>query len=69
MVSVELAGLVQYIKVIDFGEINTGYYYLMGSAIIPATWFQFTVIKWCIFVRKYVTIRERRVRQLLFRME
>jgi hypothetical protein len=46
-----------------------GYYYLMGVSIIPATWFQVTIIKWCVFVRKYVAIRERRVRQLLFRIE
>lgn len=37
--------------------------------MLIATWFQFTIVKWCIFVRKAVMIRERRVQQLLHRLE
>ena len=69
MTSVEIASLSQYISVMDPDYINIGYYYIMGASLIPATWFQITIFKWCIFVKKYVQIRERRLRQLLFRME
>jgi hypothetical protein len=42
---------------------------MMGVGLLPATWFQINSLKWCIFVKKYVTLRERRVRNLLLRME
>jgi len=69
MTSVEIAGVCQYVIAIQPGDVNVGFYYIMGLSLIPATWFQVTILKWCIFVKKYVAIRERRVRQLLFRME
>lgn len=62
MTSVEIAGLVQYTSAILPSDLNIGYYYIMGLSLIPATWFQITIFKWCLFVKKYIVIRERRVR-------
>ena len=71
MTSVEITGIVLYSKDlrIEGGHIPWAYFVLMGFALIPATWFQYTLIKWAIFVRKYTNLRNRRVRQLLIRMD
>jgi hypothetical protein len=60
-----------YEYVIQFQEntLNFVFYGLMGFSLVPATWFQFTLVKWIIFVHKYSIIRERRLQYLLDRME
>lgn len=69
MTTVETTGIALLWKYKDDPDLSLAYYILMGLAIIPATWFQFTLLKWMFFVCKYVRIRERRVRMLLARME
>lgn len=69
MTITESVGIVFYVDLLKTGCINTGYFYLMGIGLLPATLFQLSSLKWCVFVKKYVTLRERRVRNLLIRME
>ena len=68
MASVEVTGIYLYIKYWTDG-INILFKVLGFISLIPANWFLFTLAKWCIFVRKYVQLRERRVNQLLFLLE
>ena len=65
MTIVEGLGIFLYYELLEDdidGELSIVFFVLMALALVPATWFQFTLIKWCIFVRKYVRLRERRVR-------
>lgn len=69
MTTVEVVACCQYYRLWGSGIIFEGFFVLMALALLPATWFQFTIVKWCFFVRKYVALRERRVRQLIIRMD
>ena len=65
----ELIGICQYKNFWRKKAFYNGYYGLFGCAMLVATWFQISIVKWCLFVRKAVNIRERRVQQLLHRLE
>lgn len=67
MTVVEVLGVYFYIK--QSSHNNVVFKVLMGLSVVPATWFQFTIMKWCMFVKKYVEIRDRRVRNLLLRLD
>ena len=68
MACVEVTGIYMYI-VYWMQGINILFKVLAFLSLLPANWFLFTLAKWCIFVRKYVRLRERRVNQLLFLLE
>lgn len=68
MASAEISGIYLYIKYWTQG-ISILFKVLACISLLPANWFLFTLAKWCIFVRKYVRLRERRVNQLLFLLE
>lgn len=57
----ELIGVCQYKNFWRKKAFYNGYYGLFACAMLIATWFQITIVKWCLFVRKAVMIRERRV--------
>jgi hypothetical protein len=61
MTIVELIGIFQYKNYWATSEFYVGYYYLFGLALLVATWFQLTIMKWCCFVRRAINLRERRV--------
>ena len=67
MTSVEILGIYFYVK--QNSNNNVVFKVLMGLSVAPATWFQLTIVKWCIFVKKYVEVRDRRVRNLLLRLD
>jgi hypothetical protein len=67
MTLVEILGIFFYVK--QSSHNNVVFKVLMGLSVAPATWFQLTILKWCIFVKKYVEIRDRRVRNLLLRLD
>jgi hypothetical protein len=69
MTSTEIVGISLYVRLFNTGYVFRGYIYLMAVGLLPATWFQLTIIKWCLFLKKYVVLRERRIRNLLTRME
>ena len=60
MASVEISGIYLYITNWTNGISNV-FKVLALVSLLPANWFLFTLAKWCIFVRKYVRLRERRV--------
>ena len=68
MAFVEVAEIYMYIMYWSQG-IAIIFKVLALLSLLPANWFLFTLAKWCIFVRKYVRLRERRVNQLLFLLE
>ena len=68
MAFVEVAEIYMYIMYWSQG-IEIIFKVLALLSLLPANWFLFTLAKWCIFVRKYVRLRERRVNQLLFLLE
>lgn len=61
MTIVELIGLFQYKNFWNQKAFYAGFYAMFAIALLVATWFQFTIFKWCCFVRKAINIRERRV--------
>ena len=65
----EAIGIWLYCKYFSENVLYHGFYAMMAIAVLLSSWFQFTIIKWGFFVRKYIVIRERRVRQLIVRME
>jgi len=69
MTVVEVLGIYLYIKNWKSDNLNKIFFCLFAISLFPATWFQFTLGKWCVFVRRYVVVRERRVRQLLISMD
>lgn len=69
MTIVELIGIFQYKDLWNKGAFYVGFYVMFGIALLVATWFQYTILKWCCFVRTAINIRERRVQQLLIRLE
>lgn len=69
MTTIEAVGIFLYVKNWNNGELAVVFKTLMIISILPASWFQLTLLKWCIFVKKYVDIRERRVRNLLLRLD
>ena len=69
MTAAEALGVYLYVKLLNKGFVFQGFFYLMGAGLLPATWFQINSLKWCFFVRKYVLLRERRVRNILTRLE
>lgn len=68
MASLEVAGIALIIRNWSDG-ISILFKVLAFLCLFPANWFLLTLAKWCIFVRKYVRLRERRVNQLLFLLE
>ena len=68
MASLEVAGITLIISHWSDG-ISILFKVLALLSLLPANWFLLTLAKWCIFVRKYVRLRERRVNQLLFLLE
>ena len=67
MAAVEFAGILLFIKF--WNEISLVIQILAFISLLPANWFLFTLARWCIFVRRYVRIRDRRMNQLLFLLE
>lgn len=67
MAAAELAGILLFINF--WNEISIVIQILASISLIPANWFLFTLARWCIFVRRYVRIRDRRMNQLLFLLE
>jgi uncharacterized membrane protein len=65
----EVVGLCQYYRLFSTDAIYTGFYYLMGLSLIPTTWFQFTIVKWLFFVKRYSVIRERRLEQQILLLD
>ena len=67
MAAVEFAGILLFIKY--WNAISLVIQILAFISLLPANWFLFTLARWCIFVRRYVRIRDRRMNQLLFLLE
>ena len=60
MAGMEITGVYLFINYWSDG-IGAMFKVLACLALLPANWFLFTLAKWCVFVRKYVRLRERRV--------
>ena len=59
---VEIVGLVLYIRDFKSQHYSKTFFGMFVLSLVPTTWLQITLGKWMLWVRKYVRLREQRVR-------